>query len=171
MRRTDGSGVVTGEQEKAILALIEQPTVPKAAEVAGVAISTIYRWLKEPIFAEAYREARRESFRHAISLTQRYAPAAIQTLMKVMQDPAAAHTAYPCLPLPLRADPTARLHGWSRGPEPLEAPGIGPYGPAAERCVYRSKCEEIIKYINEIDRYSKGSTSALLEGPGGLFRP
>ena len=93
MRRTDGSGVVTGEQEKAILALIEQPTVPKAAEVAGVAISTIYRWLKEPVFAEAYREARRESFRHAISLTQRYAPAAIQTLMKVMQDPGAAHTA------------------------------------------------------------------------------
>ena len=93
MRRTDGSGVVTGEQEKAILALIEQPTVPKAAEVAGVAISTIYRWLKEPVFAEAYREARRESFRHAISLTQRYAPAAIQTLMKVMQDPSAAHTA------------------------------------------------------------------------------
>lgn len=93
MRRQDGSGVVTGEQERAILGLIEQPTVPKAAEVSGVATSTIYRWLKEPVFASAYREARRESFRHAIGMTQRYAPAAIQTLMKVMQDPAAAHNA------------------------------------------------------------------------------
>ncbi|MFO0758248.1 MAG: glycosyltransferase family 39 protein [Byssovorax sp.] len=85
--------------------------------------------------------------------------------------PAAAHTAHPCLPLPLRADPTARLHGWSRGAEPLAAPGIGPYGPAAERCAYRGNCEEIIKYFDEIDSYSKGSTSSLLQGPAGVFRP
>lgn len=90
---TPARAVITTDQERAILALINEPTVRKAAETAGVNESTLYRWMREPVFSDAYREARRESFRHAISLTQRYAPAAIQTLMKVMQDPNSAHTA------------------------------------------------------------------------------
>ncbi|APR77653.1 Hypothetical protein A7982_03000 [Minicystis rosea] len=63
---------------------------------------------------------------------------------------AAAHTARPFLPLPERADPTARLHGWSTGPEPLAAPGLGPYSAAAERCVYRGTCNEISSYFNQL---------------------
>jgi hypothetical protein len=63
---------------------------------------------------------------------------------------AVAHTAKPFLPLPERADPTARLHGWSRGREPTEAAGMGPYGPAAERCVYRDDCHEIRLYFDNM---------------------
>jgi hypothetical protein len=63
---------------------------------------------------------------------------------------AAAHTLRPFLPLPERVDPTARLHGWSRGREPLEAAGVGPYGPAAERCVYRARCDEIESYFRKM---------------------
>jgi hypothetical protein len=63
---------------------------------------------------------------------------------------AAAHTLRPFLPLPPRLDPTARLHGWSRGAEPSEAPGVGPYGPAAERCAYRGECSEILLYFNKM---------------------
>lgn len=85
--------VIGTDQERAILALINEPTVRKAAEVVGVAEGTLYRWMREPEFARMYREARRENFRHAIALTQRYAPAAVQTLMKIMQDPGAAHSA------------------------------------------------------------------------------
>ena len=51
----------------------------------------MYRWLREPAFKKAYRNARREAFAHAISLTQRYAPAAIHTLAKVMGDETASH--------------------------------------------------------------------------------
>lgn len=129
MRKTDGSGVVTGEQERAILALLEQPTVPKAADAAGIVTSTLYRWLKEPIFSQAYREARRESFRHAISLTQRYAPAAIQTLMKVMQDPGANHSAKVTAATALLKfsresieldDLAARVEALERGTDPAE---------------------------------------------------
>ncbi len=58
---------------------------------------------------------------------------------------AASHVLWPFLPLPVRADPTARLHGWSSGALPLSAPGVGQYGPAAERCVYQNDCEEIRK--------------------------
>ncbi len=64
---------------------------------------------------------------------------------------AAAHAARPFLPLPERADPTARLHGWSAGHEPTEAAGVGPYGPAAERCVYRLECSEIRSYFDRMD--------------------
>ncbi len=67
---------------------------------------------------------------------------------------AAAHTAHPFLPLPERADPTARLHGWSHGREPLESAGVGPYGPAAERCVYRSDCVEMVSYFNDMGAHA-----------------
>ena len=81
-----------------------------------------------------------------------------------------AHTLHPFLPLPQRADPTARLHGWSHGTEPLEAPGIGPYGPAAERCVYRGQCADIDKYFSRLNYQVTGSAQRseppLNEHPG-----
>jgi 4-amino-4-deoxy-L-arabinose transferase-like glycosyltransferase len=66
---------------------------------------------------------------------------------------AAAHTVWPFLPLRESADPTARLHGWRVGVEPIHAPGVGAYGPAAERCIYRSDCDEIERYFNDMDAH------------------
>lgn len=66
------------------------------------------------------------------------------------------HTVRPFLPLPAHADPTARLHGWSQGDEPIDAAGVGPYGPAAERCVYRGSCAEIANYFNRMAVSSSG---------------
>lgn len=67
---------------------------------------------------------------------------------------AASHTVRPFLPLPARADPTARLHGWSNGDRaPIDAAGVGPYGPAAERCVYRADCVEMNKYFDEMSTH------------------
>lgn len=63
---------------------------------------------------------------------------------------AVTHTVSPYLPLPEHLDPTARLHGWSRGRMPLTAPGIGPYGPAAERCVHLGSCDEISLYFKRM---------------------
>lgn len=63
---------------------------------------------------------------------------------------AAAHTAVPFLPLPVHADPTARLHGWTLGHGPDHAPGVGSYGPSAERCIYLRECDEISSYFNKM---------------------
>jgi hypothetical protein len=64
---------------------------------------------------------------------------------------ASAHTLRPFLPLPASADPTARLHGWRDGHPPAhDAAGIGPYGHAAERCVYQQTCEEINAYFQRL---------------------
>jgi len=81
-------------QEKAILALLAEPSLTRAAKVCGITERTLYRWLREEkVFISAYRRARREAFSQAIGLTQRYAPVAVTTLVKVMTDDSAPHTA------------------------------------------------------------------------------
>jgi len=80
------------KQEKAIVALLNEHNVSKAAAVAEVHEKTIYRWLNEKPFADAYRRARREAFGQAIALTQRYAPLAVNTLAKILMDDKAPHT-------------------------------------------------------------------------------
>lgn len=86
---TDG---LTPKQEQAIVALLSEPTVAKAAAAVSVHIRTIYRWLETPAFARRFRKLRRENFAQAMSLTQRYAPLAINTLARIMADATAPHS-------------------------------------------------------------------------------
>jgi hypothetical protein len=93
----DGEGLNQGlepRQERAIIALLNEPTIAKAADTAGVGERTLHRWLEQDQkFSKAYRRARREAFSHAIALTNRYAPHAVNTLVKVMSDSTAPHSA------------------------------------------------------------------------------
>lgn len=84
---------LTPRQEAAISALLSQPTIEKAAAAAGVGERTLYRWLREPAFRSAYHQARREQFAHAVSLSQRYAPASVNGLARIAADPSAPHSA------------------------------------------------------------------------------
>ncbi len=81
-----GQDGLTGRQQKGLEALLSEPTITRAAEVAAVGERTLRRWLAEPAFRAAVNAARRESFGQAIGLTQKYAPVAVATLVKVMQD-------------------------------------------------------------------------------------
>jgi len=81
------------KQEVAILALLNEPNIKKAAETAGIGERTLHRWLDEPDFSRSYRRARRLAFSQAISMTQKYAPVAVQTLIKVATDSAAPFAA------------------------------------------------------------------------------
>jgi hypothetical protein len=83
--RRSNSGLTTA-QEKAILALLDEPTVDRAAKAAGVGRRSLYRWMDDPDFSKAYRKARRESFSQAMSASQKYAPVAVQVLAKIMTD-------------------------------------------------------------------------------------
>ena len=80
-------------QERAIIALLNEPTVKKAAESAEVAESTMHRWLDEPAFAAAYRKAQRKVFAQAVSLCQKYSGLAVQCLAKIIGDASAPHSA------------------------------------------------------------------------------
>jgi pantoate kinase len=86
----DSKKTLTHKQLRTIVALVTEPSIPKAAEVAKVGQRTIYDWMKQPEFKAALREARRESFTQAVSLAQRYAPLAMTTLAKVIADTSVA---------------------------------------------------------------------------------
>jgi hypothetical protein len=85
-------GMLTTKQQRAIEALLTHPTITEAAAAAGVARQAIHEWMKgSPVFRTAYRQARSEAMQHAISMTQRYAPLAVQTLAKIAATEAAPY--------------------------------------------------------------------------------
>jgi DNA-binding transcriptional MerR regulator len=72
--------------EEAIAALLTQRNVEEAAKAAGISTRTLLRWMKEPQFQAAYREARRSAFFQAVAKLQQGATAAATTLLKIMLD-------------------------------------------------------------------------------------
>ena len=71
----------------AILALLHEPMLTRAATAVGISERTLRRWMAEPKFQRAYHAARREAYGQAIGQIQRCAPLAVQTLVKLMTDP------------------------------------------------------------------------------------
>jgi hypothetical protein len=74
------------KQEEAIAALLIQRTVEDAARAVGLGVRTLLRWLQQPEFKAAYRQARREAFSQSIARLQQASGAAVSTLLKVMVD-------------------------------------------------------------------------------------
>jgi hypothetical protein len=70
--------------EAAIAALLEQPTIEKAAEKAGVAYSTLKGWVKLAEFQAAYRDTRRQVVEHALGRAQRSCGRAVRTLTRLL---------------------------------------------------------------------------------------
>jgi len=80
---------ISRKQEEAIVALLSQRGVEEVARAVKVSARTVYRWLKEPAFDQAFREARRAAFSQCVARLQQAAPAAVTTLLKTLVDPAA----------------------------------------------------------------------------------
>src|SRR3712207_2959269 len=80
----DAGRKLTPKQEKAITALLAQPTIEKAAAAVGVNPASIYRWLAESAFEAAYRAARREAVSQAIARLQQVSTHAVTVLVNVM---------------------------------------------------------------------------------------
>jgi len=81
---TGSSGKLSHKQEKAVAALLSETTVASAAEKAGVAEVTLYRWLKLPDFLAAYRGARREVVEKAVAQLQQLSWAASTILVRLL---------------------------------------------------------------------------------------
>ncbi len=79
---------LTPKQEKAITALLSQPTIEAAASSLGVNPATVHRWLQEPAFAAAYRSARRDAVGQAVTRLQQVSGGAVAVLVQVMADKA-----------------------------------------------------------------------------------
>jgi hypothetical protein len=68
------------KHEQAIVALLEQPTVEKAAQTVGVNEKTLRNWQKRPDFRAAFRAARREIVDGAITRLQQLTTGAVLAL-------------------------------------------------------------------------------------------
>jgi transposase len=75
---------LSAKQEKAIMALLTEPTIRQAAEVSGVGETSIYRWLQEKEFSQAFRDARKKAFSQTVSRLQQATTDAVQTLQDIM---------------------------------------------------------------------------------------
>ena len=58
------------KKEEAIVALLTQKNIEEAARSIGIGSATLLRWLKDPDFDTAYREARRAAFRQSVARLQ-----------------------------------------------------------------------------------------------------
>jgi transposase-like protein len=71
LRQMKGHGAKFGrKQEEAIAALLTQRNIDEAATSIGIAPNTLLKWMKQPEFQAAYREARRDAYRQAIARLQ-----------------------------------------------------------------------------------------------------
>lgn len=81
-------------KEKALAALIAQPTLALAASQAGIGERTLYRWLREDTaFQAEYLALRRQLVSNATFQLQKAGNNAVSALTRVMNDPGAPASA------------------------------------------------------------------------------
>jgi hypothetical protein len=90
MATITGKSALSPNQQRALAALISQPTVPLAAAEAKVGLRTLYRWLSEDeAFKTEYLKLRRGIVDHVVLQLQKGMNNAVNCLLSVMNDPEA----------------------------------------------------------------------------------
>jgi hypothetical protein len=77
------------KQEEALVALLSNRNVEDAAHAINIAPRTLYRWLNEPEFDNAYRRARRAAYGQATARLHQASGAAVSAVLKIMVDSSA----------------------------------------------------------------------------------
>jgi hypothetical protein len=79
------AGDLKPNQQRALLALLETPSVAAAARESGIGERTIHRWLHEdPDFRDELREKRRQRLEHAATRLQSTASQAVQAIVDLI---------------------------------------------------------------------------------------
>ena len=79
---------LTGKQRKAVEALLATGEITAAAKEVGVARETLQRWLKQPAFSHAVKEAEAKAIDDLSRMLVRLGRTATATLAKAMTDAA-----------------------------------------------------------------------------------
>ncbi|HJZ49703.1 MAG TPA: hypothetical protein VKE41_21145 [Roseiflexaceae bacterium] len=82
----DGLVIVDANLAKNLLVKLSTPTIAAAAAMAGVSECTLYNWLNQADFQEAYREARRMAISHALGNLAHFSAHAVGVLVELMLD-------------------------------------------------------------------------------------
>jgi hypothetical protein len=77
---------MTAKQQKAIEALLSEPSIRQAAVLAGLGEKTIRRWLRCPEFSRAYQEARQQVFADALSDLRAATRDSVDALRKAVRE-------------------------------------------------------------------------------------
>jgi transposase-like protein len=77
---------VSEKQERAIAALLPEPSVKRAAAATEVGESTLWRWLKDDDFRAAYLDARRKSVQQAAARIQHCTSEAASVVQAITND-------------------------------------------------------------------------------------
>ena len=85
-RKITPDATLTAKQRKAVEALLATGEVTAASKEAGVARETVQRWLKQPVFAQAVRDAEARALDDLSRLLVRMGRTAAATLAKAMSD-------------------------------------------------------------------------------------
>ena len=75
-------GKIGRQAQQAIAALLSEPTHEEAARKAGVSLAALQRWLADPAFKEAYRQAAQQAFHGAICKLELAPGQAVSTLIQ-----------------------------------------------------------------------------------------
>ena len=79
------------QREQLALALLQQPSLEKAAAAVGISTTTAWRIGKTPEFEEQFERARRDAYDQMSSRLQYGAAKAVDILLDVMKNPRAPH--------------------------------------------------------------------------------
>lgn len=82
----DTADKLPGKQEQALAALLSNPTVRDAAKAARLSEATIYRYMREKLFAERLKEARRGLVEQLTTRLQAKADASAKVLSDIAED-------------------------------------------------------------------------------------
>ena len=83
------TGELTARQQRALAALLREPTLRDAAKASGVGERTLFAWLQLPAFAQAYREARGQLLESTLTALQKASGRAVAALVEVLDEPGA----------------------------------------------------------------------------------
>ncbi len=83
---------LTPKQRKAVEALLTTGDATAAAQAAGIARDTLYRWLRQPVFLGAVRAAEAQALDDLSRMLVRLGRTAAGTLAKAMSDAATPMT-------------------------------------------------------------------------------
>jgi ACT domain-containing protein len=78
--------ILTGKKLKAIEALIACDTIDEACTVCGISRTTMYRYLKEPLFDKELKVAKRQLINRAILRLQQTCGDATRALAEICRD-------------------------------------------------------------------------------------
>ncbi|MCP3031942.1 hypothetical protein LF817_11355 [Halobacillus sp. A1] len=75
------------KQELAVMAIITESTMQKAADKAGITTSTLYRWQQLDSFQERLHRMKQETVSQATARLRQGMTIAVDTLMEMAQNP------------------------------------------------------------------------------------